>query len=227
MIKVEIQQYVPAKTNEEYWEHIFHNRVSLSISNYGSVRRFKNGEWIDLQSHFSSGYFAVSIANKNVKVHRLVAKAFVPNPEKKPFINHKDGNKQNNYFKNLEWVTNKENSIHFAVLKKMILENDTDETVRLDAKTAVKIMNERKGISENDLKEVPGFDGSYFISRSGRVYRRLIKLIRMKDGPVRREKMKELKPFLIGRQPTVCLSVNGRSRNVSIRKLKSELYGRN
>lgn len=56
-----------------------------------------------------NGYRNVILRKKNFSVHRLVAMAFIPNPENKPQVNHKNENKQDNRVENLEWVTAKEN----------------------------------------------------------------------------------------------------------------------
>ena len=58
------------------------------------------------------GYYSVGIQKKTYMVHRLIAKLYVPNPEKKKYVNHIDGNKLNNHYSNLEWCTISENNKH-------------------------------------------------------------------------------------------------------------------
>ena len=58
------------------------------------------------------GYHEIMLNGKHYRVHRLVAEAFIPNPNNLPCVNHIDGNKQNNSIDNLEWCTYSENIIH-------------------------------------------------------------------------------------------------------------------
>ena len=85
-----------------------------SVSNDGKVRNDRTGHI--LKTACVCGYEQVHLWNngktKNYLVHRLVANAFVPNPQGKPEVNHKDGVKTNNCFLNLEWVTGRENKKH-------------------------------------------------------------------------------------------------------------------
>lgn len=101
----------------EEWKQV-KDHPKYSISNYGRVRNTETGKILTpnirsktshyLYVNFSYGY--KNLVKKNI--HRLVAEAFVPNPDNKPEVNHIDGNKQNNMVDNLEWVTTSENALH-------------------------------------------------------------------------------------------------------------------
>lgn len=83
-------------------------------SNLGRIR--SHGKRI-IRSLLIDGYprvdcYISKYSKKSIYVHRLVALAFIPNPENKPQVNHKDSNRKNNNVSNLEWVTHQENMIH-------------------------------------------------------------------------------------------------------------------
>lgn len=85
------------------------------ISNTGKVRNSETGKILKSRPD-KEGYLIITISvdkvRRTVKIHRLVAEAFIPNPENKPQVNHKDGKHDNNCVSNLEWCTSSENHLH-------------------------------------------------------------------------------------------------------------------
>ena len=96
---------------KEQWKQI---NERYSVSSHGRVySSLGNGSFLGSNL---DGYRGVSLMinkkPKQWKIHRLVATYFIPNPENKPHINHKDGNRSNNHVENIEWCTPLENSSH-------------------------------------------------------------------------------------------------------------------
>lgn len=99
---------------KETWKTIKGYKNKYLISNLGNIKSVKRNIILNPPTH--KGYFHVTLFNKNIRkwyyVHRLVALAFISNPKNKPYINHIDGNKQNNHVDNLKWCTQSENEKH-------------------------------------------------------------------------------------------------------------------
>ena len=78
------------------------------VSDAGRVKRSINGKMLR-PVRYSNGYYVVNLSGRRIGVHRLVAMAFVPNPDGLPQINHKNEIKTDNRAENLEWCTAKYN----------------------------------------------------------------------------------------------------------------------
>jgi len=124
----------------EQWKTI-ECSIGYEVSNYGRVRRKakKDGSCLKPTPN-KLGYPLVKLKidgkYKNQSIHRLVALAFIDNPENKKDVNHIDGDKTNNHVKNLEWMTRKENIDHawetgLAESESILYEEDVIEINRL------------------------------------------------------------------------------------------------
>lgn len=108
----------------EQWRNIIGYEYKYQISDYGNVRSLNRMSFDNRQlkgkqmklNKSKSGYLIIELSNENVRktfnVHRLVAIHFLENPNNYPQVNHKDGDKSNNNYHNLEWVNNSMNIKH-------------------------------------------------------------------------------------------------------------------
>lgn len=122
MIKIEAKESNNKVKKLEYvepeiWKNVEGYNGDYKISNHGRVKSFKWGRPHILKKSITDKGYVKCALNKNGErqdklVHRLVATAFIPNPENKPQVNHKNGIRDYNFYKNLEWVTQNENISH-------------------------------------------------------------------------------------------------------------------
>ena len=107
---------------KEIWKDINGYEGLYQVSNLGRVKRITTGRVLKPLNH-ANGYLMVKLSKNSIvytkTVHRLVAEAFIPNPEHKSEINHIDENKTNNNVSNLEWMTRKENINHGTRTERM------------------------------------------------------------------------------------------------------------
>lgn len=99
------------------WRWVAGYEGLYDVANIGAVRRhYKHGGERILVPSITKGYRHVTLSRgdeqRTVRIARLVAEAFIPNPENKPQVNHKDGRKHFDWVTNLEWSTASENTQH-------------------------------------------------------------------------------------------------------------------
>ena len=120
---------------KEEWRSVIGYEGLYEVSSCGQIKSLRKGAL--LTPHKINGYYVIRLCkngkSKNYKIHRLVAEAFIPNPENKPEVDHIDTNKRNNMVENLRWVTRQENCdnprtfrTHMIAVTKPILQYDLD-----------------------------------------------------------------------------------------------------
>ena len=150
----------------EQWVRI--EDTNYKLSNYGKIINEKTGNLLKAQLN-QKGYQVIRVTinreKRTFRIHRLVAKYFVPNPDKKVQVNHIDGNKLNNRYDNLEWCSNVEN-VHHAIktgLWENVIKGSKAENERRKRKVVAKNIFTSEVLRFNSISEAERFIGTRHI----------------------------------------------------------------
>lgn len=154
---------------EEVWKDVVGHEGLYEVSNLGRIRslprittsRPMKGKLLSTATKDTKRYEKVCLSYngnyKYYKVHQVVARAFIDNPENKPQINHIDGNRHNNKVDNLEWVTSTENNSRAKKHGMLLGENHQNTNYTEEQIKEVKLML-KQGLKNIDIERVTGIN---------------------------------------------------------------------
>lgn len=144
------------------------------VTEDGKIYSRKRNRYVKPQPN-GKGYLRVHIAGKMYFVHRLVAEKYIPNPQNKSQVNHIDGDHLNNHVENLEWVTNRENSLH-ALRKGMMWIEERHPMAKLKRKDVIYIKSHPE-TSKNELAKMFNVSSrTIYDIRSGKTWKTVEKI---------------------------------------------------
>lgn len=168
------------EANREVWKDIEGYSGIYQVSTFGNIRRIesivkmrfgtrkcraRNLKVSANKKGYKNVMLCVNNSRNTTLIHRIVAKTFIPNPDNKPHVNHKDGDPRNNNVSNLEWATVRENELHkiHVLNKKPSIKNfknikQTDKVVRYNGRNIYGIR------LQNLLKQLITFEYVKFTS---------------------------------------------------------------
>ena len=147
---------IPLQEEKEIWKPVVGYEGLYEVSDLGRVRNAKTKKIRSSHPNGKTGkYLILNIKKTNPLVHRLVAKAFVPNPEEKPCVNHINNKKHDNRAINLDWVSYQENTQHGLKIGNINKNRLGVSTVWLDSlqKKAILILC-REGIKQRQIAQL-------------------------------------------------------------------------
>lgn len=135
---------------EEIWKDVKGYEGLYQVSNYGRIKSLNYNNWkreeILKNKLHRDGYLKVTLGGKDklkyCLVHRIVAEAFIPNPNNYPQVNHKDENKQNNNVNNLEWCTAKYNS-NYGTHNERVSKKQKGKIISQKVRDSVRLANSK------------------------------------------------------------------------------------